>query len=192
MRARFLALIFICFFIGCGGTRSVVKKGFDFSNIKKVAVLRFTGAGGEVISNEFMKQFLSAGISVIDRTDITSVVDTKSLNVDAVVSGTVAEFNPSSKMLVFKDKGNVIISDKVYPISGTTVVPSGSAFGIEDANVYSVSASVAVSAKMLDATNGEVIWSGSNSYESLDLTSAASAVVSSLKGSLKQYWPALQ
>jgi hypothetical protein len=179
------------FFTGCATTKTVVKKGFDFSNIKKVAVLKFSGNGGEAVANEFIRQFLASGISVIDRSG-DETVDLKTVGVDVVVSGNVVEFNPSNKLLIFKEKGDIVISDRVYPISGTTVLPSGSAFGLEDANVFSVSASVSVSAKMTDTMTGEVVWSDSNSYEALDINTAVGLVASSFTRSLKKYWKELQ
>ncbi|HAX61292.1 MAG TPA: hypothetical protein DCX95_01855 [Elusimicrobia bacterium] len=180
------------FFSGCATTKTVVKKGFTFSGIKKVAVLKFSGNGGAAVSNEFIRQFLAAGINVVDKTDVEVISDAKSLGADAIISGNVVEFNPSNKLLIFKEKGDIVISDRVYPISGTTVLPSGSAFGLEDANVYSVSASVSVSAKITDIATGEVVWSDSNSYEALDINTAVGLVVGSLKKSLKPYWKELQ
>jgi len=186
----------LCFFslfiTGCMSARSVVKKNYNFSAVKKVAVLKFSGPGGDAVSNEFIRQFLEAGINVVDKTDTVFVHDLKSLQVDAVVGGNVVEFNPSSKFLVFKDKGNVILSDRTVPISGTTVLPTVNAFGLEDANVYSVSASVTVSAKMLDAGTGEVVWSDSGSYEGLDINTAVEVVISSFRRSLKPFWKELQ
>ncbi|PIU84155.1 MAG: hypothetical protein COS68_00280 [Elusimicrobia bacterium CG06_land_8_20_14_3_00_38_11] len=187
---NFIFYIFNCFFSGCATTKTVVKKGYDFSNIKKIAVLKFSGIGGEAVANEFIRQFLASGISVIDRSG-TETVDSKSLGVDAVISGNVVEFNPSNKLLIFKEKGDIVISDRAYPISGTTVLPTGSAFGLEDANVFSVSASVSVSAKMTDTTTGEVVWSDSNSYEALDINTAVELITSSFKSSLKKYWKEL-
>lgn len=184
-------LIFNWFFIGCASTKTAVKKGFNFSSIKKIAVLKFSGSGGEAVANEFIRQFLASGVIVIDKSN-TENVDIKSLGVDAVISGNVVEFNPSNKLLVFKEKGKITISDRAYPISGTTVLPTGSAFGLEDANVFSVSASVSVSAKMTDTATGEVVWSDSNSYEALDINTAVGLVVSSLKKSLKPFWKELQ
>ncbi|MEW6556627.1 MAG: hypothetical protein AB1349_04640 [Elusimicrobiota bacterium] len=179
-------------FFGCATTKTVIKKGYDFSSIKKIAVLKFSGDGGDAVSNEFIRQFLSAGLNVIDRTDIQNISDTKSLGVDAIISGNVIEFNPSNKLLVFKEKGKIVISDKAYPISGTTVLPTGSAFGLEDANVFTVSASVSISAKITDGLTGEVVWSDSKSYEALDINTAVGLVVSSLKKSLKPFWKELQ
>ena len=184
--------IFLLLFSGCAMTNTAAKKGYDFSGIKKVAVLKFSGNGGAAVANEFIRQFLSSGIGVIDKTDAESVADPKSLGVDAVISGNVVEFNASNKLLIFKDKGNLVLSNTVYPISGTTVLPTGSSFGLEDANVYSVSASVSVSAKMTDTAVGEVVWSDSNSYEALDINTAVNLVASSFKRSLKKYWKELQ
>ena len=184
--------LLLAVFSGCATTKTVAKKGFDFSGIKKVAVLKFSGNGGAAVSNEFIRQFLLAGINVVDKTDVEVIADAKSLGMDAVVSGNVVEFNPSNKLLIFKEKGSIVLSDRVYPISGTTVMPSGSAFGLEDANVYSVSASVSVSAKITDTATGEVVWSDSNSYEALDINTAVGLVSSSFRKSLKKYWKELQ
>ena len=194
MRNLLIIQIFFAalFLSGCMTTRSVVKKNYNFSAIKRVAVLKFSGPGGDAVSNEFIRQFLEAGISVVDKTDTVYVQDLKSLGVDAVVGGNVVEFNPSSKLLIFKDSGNIMITDRAVPISGTTVLPTVNAFGLEDANVFSVSASVTVSAKMLDAAAGEVIWSDSGSYEGLDINTAIEIVTTSFKRSLKPFWKELQ
>ncbi|OQA91155.1 MAG: hypothetical protein BWY26_01145 [Elusimicrobia bacterium ADurb.Bin231] len=188
----FFGVIISLLMAGCSASRVVVKKNFNFSSIKKVAVLKFSGSGGEAVSNEIIRQLLGAGIGVVDRTDSLFIQDLKSLDVDAVISGSVVEFNPSSKLLVFKDKGNLILTDRTVPISGTTVLPSVNAFGLEDANVFSVSASVSVSAKMLHAHSGEVVWSDSRSYEGLDINTAIEIVVNAFRKSLKIYWKELQ
>lgn len=188
----YLILLFSLFISGCMSTRSVVKKNYNFSLIRKVAVLKFSGPGGDAVSNEFIRQFIEANISVIDKTDTVYVQDMKALGVDAVVGGNVIEFNPSSKLLVFKNNGNMMITDRVVPISGTTVLPTVNAFGLEDANVFSVSASVTISAKMLDAASGEVVWSNSGTYEGLDINTAIEIVISSFKRSLKPFWKELQ
>jgi curli biogenesis system outer membrane secretion channel CsgG len=185
-------MMFAAVFSGCGTTKAAVKANYDFSAIKKVAVLRFTGTGGDTVSGQFIGQFLEQGVGVVDRTDLEFVSDPKSLGVDAVVSGNVTEFNPSSKLLVFKDQGKVVISDRVYPISGTTVLPTANAFGIDDANVFTVSASVAVSAKMIDTATGEVVWAASRSYEGLDVNVAVDIVVGEFIKSLKPFWKDLK
>lgn len=181
-------------FSGCTSAGTVVKKNYDFSNIKKIAVLRFTGDGGDAVSNEFMKQFLASSVDVVDRTDVEKLSDSdiKTLGVDAVVSGNVTEFNPSNKFLVFEEKGNVVISNKAYRISGTTVLQSAPVLGMENANVYSVSASVSVSARIADTSLGEIVWSDSKSYEALDINTAIGSVVSSFRKSLKLNWKELQ
>ncbi|MFH1540345.1 MAG: hypothetical protein ABID79_00590 [Elusimicrobiota bacterium] len=177
-------------FTGCA-TKAVVKKDYNFSAIKKVAVFKFSGNGGEAVSNEFIRQFLASGVNVVDRTSDV-MANAKSLNVDAVVSGHVTEFNPSNKLLIFKEHGDIVIANRVYPISGTTVTSTGSSFGLEDANVYSVSASVSISVKMTDIVTDEIVWSDSNCYEALDINTAVKLLASSFKKSLKRYWKELE
>ena len=189
---NFVFLISNWFISGCASTKPVVKSGYNFSNIKKVAVLKFTGTGGVNISNEFISQLLASGINVVDRTDIENITDIKLSGVDAVISGNVIEYNPSSKLLVFKDKNNVIISDRVYPIGGTTVVQDGTVLGTNDANIFSVSSSVSVFAKIIDVSTVEVVWSDTKSYEALDLTTAIGQIVYSFKKALKQDWKDLK
>ncbi len=56
-------------FQGCA-SRSAILKGYDFTQIKRIAVLDFSGQepnSGKIVADEFVRQFMFKGIDVVDR-----------------------------------------------------------------------------------------------------------------------------
>jgi TolB-like protein len=90
--------------------------------------------------------------------------------------------------LVMAGGQTVVIHNPVVSVNSPHVVLEGSALGA-NAQVASVSASVGVEARLVEASTGRVVWVGRGSYEGLDLLSALEAVVGSLSRSLARVLP---
>ena len=67
---------------------------------------------------------------------------------------------------------------------GTAQVTPNAAAGTRNAQVASVSAMVGVEAQLTEASSGAALWSGTYSYEAMDMPGAIQAVVGALAQSL--------
>lgn len=115
MRARAFAVLLGAVLLGACSTANIaVNKGFDFSRVKRVAVVGFKdaphGAGtGDAMTAAFEQSLLAAGYDVLDRASVAAAVggrpgplDAKTakaaaakLGVDALVMGQITGFaNP--------------------------------------------------------------------------------------------------
>ncbi len=165
-----------------------VKQGYDFSKIRRVAIQNFGGSGGEPIKNEFVRQLVGSSLSISEQRK----------GADVVLMGAVTDYKPGDKLMVFVGESRsltpsgqtVVVTNPVVTLSGTQVTPQGAALGLPDTQILSVSASVGVIARLVDAQTGDVVWSDTYSYEGLDIQSAMQAVVSSLVKSISRVVPA--
>ncbi len=183
-----LGLVALCsVVISCASPRVAYKKGFDFSQIRTVRISGFTSAAaqsnaGAVVANEFVRQLLSGGYSVVSADSAAS---------DVVLEGNVMEYLPNHRYLiqdVSQDQSKqVIVTYPPVELSGSNVYNQGTAFGIGEGNKIIVSnATVGISAFLKDAHTGEIIWSNTYTYEGLDLNTALEGAV----GYLLRSWPA--
>lgn len=167
---------------GCA-TKVVVKPGFDFSKIHRVAVLPFEGPGGPTVTNEFVRQLLASGLDVADR----------ARGVDAVLSGTVIDYRPNNPLMVFLGLASipvpgsqpVVVTNPVVSAGGIQVTPKGTAFGLPNAQMVTVNVSVGIHARLSDSASGRAVWAQDYSYEALDAQGAIQAVASTLVKSLR-------
>ena len=169
-----------CFMSACA-PRIAIREDYDFSSVKRVAVLDFVNYlefenSGSAVADEFVRQLIIKGFDVIERNRLSDILREKQLaesnivepsrakeigkilGVDAIVTGTVTKYLPDHKdMVYFKDET-----------------------GEEKWDIVLFDAEVSVSARMIDVDTGLIIWSGSYSYESFDIESATRYTVSRL------------
>ncbi|MBI3292125.1 MAG: hypothetical protein HYZ73_04865 [Elusimicrobia bacterium] len=208
---RFLALLLVGGLLGgCAPTASV-KPGYDFSAVRRVAVLAFEGEGGATVADEWVRQLLRVGVEVVERRQLEALLREQAitpedapdtlqragqlLGVDTLITGTVSEFVPAQRLLVFLGKqsssGSVVVTHPVVPLSGSNARTTGSVFGLKDSEVVSVSATVGASARMVDVKTGGVVWASNASYEGVDIQSATETVVLTFLNTLRPVWPPL-
>ena len=190
--------------------RAAFKRDYDFSRLKRLAVLRFQGAGGDAVSDILAQTLLSAGVTVIERREAEALLNERRLGqgalgdpapaaevgrllgVDGVLAGSVLDFSPSQKYLVLLGTqtatGVLVVSNQVIPLSGSQVYSQGSAFGLPDSRIVIGSATVAVSTRLIDVKTGEVVWAQSENYEGLDIAAATEGVARALVRSLRKAW----
>ena len=179
-------------FIGCG-PKVAIRKDYDFKKIVQVGVLKFHSSQiqflssynpGNAVADEFVFQFLSRGIKVIERSRIESVLKEhnlwksgnidpatikemgKILGVDALIMGTVTRYIPDRKERIYirDDQGKM------------------------QEEIFLVDAEVGISARMVDVVTGEVIWAGSYVYDSFYAETAIRQAVSAILDSLRKIW----
>lgn len=179
----------------------------DFSSIKRVAVLPFSGQQGDLAADLMTQSLLQHGADVVERQRLDAVMREQSLSaspsfdpatakqlgrllgVDALFVGTVAQSTPQSSYIVSNAK-NPIIS-QVTQVNGGTVYSEGSVLGMPDSQLLSTTADVTLVSRMVDVQTGSILWSASMNYEGFDTTSAMSGITDAFISSLKPIWPAL-
>ncbi|OGF44236.1 MAG: hypothetical protein A2452_05515 [Candidatus Firestonebacteria bacterium RIFOXYC2_FULL_39_67] len=187
MKINIMAVIAVAILLNaCSFQRVAVKKGYDFSGIKRIAVLGFTNNlefknSGDVVADEFVMQLLNKSYSVIERGRINAILNEqelgamnkldpstikkvgKILGVDAILTGSVVKYlEDSNRIIYFNDKdGNPISQSRLQQ------------------------AEVSITARLFDVETGEVVWSGSNHDSGFEISDAVYSVVSGLVYSIK-------
>ncbi|MFH1074255.1 MAG: GNA1162 family protein [Candidatus Firestonebacteria bacterium] len=187
MKKTYLALLIIAVFLsGCSSQRVAIKKDYDFSRIKRVAVLGFSSHmdyrnSGDVVADEFVLQLMNKGFKIVERSKINSILGEqqlysankideatikkvgKILGVDAILTGSVIKY--------IEDKNTVIYyNDKE---------------GNPASQSYLQLAEVSVNARLFDVETGEVVWSGSDHDSGLDISDAIYGVAFGLVNTIK-------
>ena len=179
----------------------------DFSAIKRVAVLPFNGANGDLAADMLTQSLVSHGADVVERQRLDAVMKEQSLSVsnafdpatakqfgkllgvDAIFVGTVGESTPQSSYIVSGSNDSVVTN--VTQVSGGSVYSEGSVLGAPNSQILSTTANVSLLARMVDAQTGSIMWAASMSYEGFDITSAMRGICESFASSLSPIWPGL-
>ncbi|MFH1824901.1 MAG: GNA1162 family protein [Candidatus Firestonebacteria bacterium] len=186
MKKIILLILIISILSGCGLYSVATKKDYDFSKIKRVAVVGFSSNrtyknSGEVVSDEFVLHLMKEGYSVIERSKIDAILREqnlgesnrlesstvkkigKILGVDAVITGTVIKYHEDENTSVYT-------TDKDGKVTSQIILQQ---------------AEVEVSARMFDVETGEIIWTAKDSDRGFDISDAVTYVVASLIRSIK-------
>jgi len=144
MRTRlavgFLATVALCA-AGCRASgESVVKPGYDFGKVKRLAVLEVQGAGGDRAGREFVAdlfgfELLSRGYDVLERTQIKSILAEQ-------------EF-AASKLTTAAGAAE---AGKLLNVDAAMIV-----------NIPECGAKIALTSKLVDVESGMVVWSATGS-----------------------------
>jgi len=182
-----LLVLILSVLSGCGSYNVAIKKDYDFSKVKRIAVVSFSSNrayknSGDVVSDEFILQLIRKGYSVIERNKIDTVLREqnlgesnrleastvkqigKILGVDAIITGTIIKYQEDQNITVYTtDKDGKVTSQMTLQ-----------------------QAEVEISARMFDVETGEIVWIARDSDRGFDISDAVSYVVSSLISSIKQ------
>lgn len=157
------------FLNSCAIQSSITKSGYDFSKIKRIAVLDFKDASGHPVSGTmasdiFVKYMLKAGYEVLERSQLDEILKEKNISsaglldkkniqkltgIDALIAGSVEAYIPETD-----------IYDGSYP--------------------RFIAAQVGIGARMIDVQTGETLWSGSGSYDGMNTQIAAEYLIASI------------
>ena len=128
----------LCLSLACSTATIALKSGYDFSRVKKIAVLRFNGApgypnSGDMVADIMGQNLLSAGYNVIERNDLAKVLAERKLDlngnfneeqlkeigkvtgVDAVIVGSLPVYTPERKEVVVVNTTN-FSTNKTYDV----------------------------------------------------------------------------
>lgn len=199
-KVKFLPMFFL---LGCAGPQVAVHKSFDFSQVNRVAVLRFSGEGGEAAADLLAQHLLAAGVELVERERLEAVLQEqrlgasgamspqtakrlgKLLGVDALFAGTVTAYSPAQNYLIYSRKKVTPVSGKVYPQGPAPAVSKS------EGEVLTSAASVGLAARMVDVETGTVVWAANQTYEGFDVPSTMSSICFSFVKSLKPFWAQL-
>lgn len=155
--------------------RTVTMPGTDFSRIKSVLVLEPQHAEQRFVTDEFSRQLMLRGYRVR--------VGGPSAGSDVWLQVTVSQVIPDKKYLVplQGSLGNqTMILNPITEVGGRTLYPSGSGGGVQDAQILVSNATLSLSARLVTPDTQELLWSGSVTYEGLDLDVAVEGSVATL------------
>ena len=204
---NYLLLLALPLLAACVSPQVAINQHADFSTVKRVAVLSFSGSRGDLAADLLTQSLLMRGADVIERQRLSDVIQEHSLSssgyfdqatakqlgrllgVDALFVGTVAESNPAGKYLVNTANGNLVT--EVTKVSNTSLYSEGAVAGLPNSQLLSSTANATLVARMVDAQTGAILWSGSMSYEGFDLTTAMREIADAFTTSLSPIWPAL-
>ncbi len=201
------ALFLTIFYSACIPSDVAIKQDYNFNVIRTVGVSEFSSANtntssGKIVQEAFARYLLSKGIDVkiINSQRGDELVSARVSKVDVLITGTVTQYSPDQKYLVYLGEDNkdtssqkVVVSiPTITEVSGANVYGWGRAYGVQgQSELILTSASVGVSATMIDTITGTVIWSNSYAYEGLDVNSALEGLVRFMFRSLKTVWPVI-
>lgn len=191
----------------CAAPRVAVNPRSDFSSVKRVAVISFSGPSGELAADLMTQSLLMYGADVVERQRLDAVLREQSLadsgsfdpatarqlgkllGVDALFVGTVAESTPQSSYIVSQSDNPRHTT--MTQVSGGTVYSEGSVMGMPNSQLLSTTANVSLLSRMVDVQTGSVMWSASMAYEGFDVASAMTGITDAFVRSLSPIWPGL-
>lgn len=191
----------------CATPRVAVNPRADFSAIKRVAVLSFSGSQGDLAADIMTQSLMAHGADVIERQRLDAVMREQSLTassafdpatakqlgkllgVDALFVGTVAQNTPQSSYIVNNSKVN--LGSGVTQVNNGTIYSEGTVMGMPDSQILSTTANVSLISRMVDVQTGSILWSASMVYEGFDTTSAMAGITDAFVASLEAIWPGI-
>ncbi len=191
----------------CATPKVAVNPRADFSGVKRVAVLSFSGPKGDLAADLMTQSLLEQGADVVERQRLDAVLKEQSLTssgsfdpstakqlgkllgVDALFVGTVAESTPQSSYIVNQSENPLITT--ITQVNGGTVYSEGSVMGMPNSQLLSTTANVSLLSRMVDVQTGSIMWSASMNYEGFDIPSAMSSITDAFIRSLSPIWPGL-
>lgn len=181
---RLYPLIGLFFLISaCASVQSYSKPGINFSNFKKIAIVRFdcpnSGAGQEV-ADTIGLEFIKHGFNVIERSQLRAVINEEVL----VQSGLVEQTRDALK--VSGIDSIVVGSVGVYECRPDKVIAF--LFGAPIVmNTNNCQASVSM--KMLDVQTGDILWAANGSHSVNAVNTTANKVLKMVIDTLSEQIP---
>lgn len=210
----------------CTSANVAINKNFDFTRVKRVAVIGFKDYGGrpgsgDIVTGAFEQAALAAGYDLIERDQVTKVLteqkfsgtlDPKtakkvgdSLGVDALLLGRITDLADAktqiTKVDVVDDHSDPIYVNKTrrvqqadgswQDVSQETITGYRVTRTVrKEPRSFTTTGRLGVSARLVFVGNGQMIWSGSDSTETLTFEDAAHGLAADILKAVKSTWPA--
>lgn len=174
-----LVLLAAVFFSSCAVDTVVLKPGYDFKKIHRVAVLPFRDSAyytnsGSLVSQIFVKYLLKAGYNIIEREELDALLKEHQMTAAGIVS------NPDEA----KEFGKISGIDAIVTGSIPLVVHEQTLY--ENNYPRYIAAQVGVTCRMISVDTGEVLWAASDTYDAMNVQTAFEYLVSSLVNQLSR------
>lgn len=162
----------------CAVDSSILKPNYDFTKIRRVAVLEFRDAPyvpntGAMVSQLFVKHLLKAGYNVVERDELEALLRERQLTMSGIV-------------------GSPELAKEFGKLSGIDAFIAGSiTLCVLPQDIYEggmtryVAAQVGVVSRMISVDTGEVLWAGSDTYDSMNMQTAFDYLIGSLVRQLR-------
>jgi len=210
----------------CSTANVAINRRFDYSRVKRVAVIGFRDypgryGSGDVVVGAFEQSLLNAGYDVVERQQVDKVlaeqrlargaVDAraaarlgKSLGVDALLFGQITDLAEArsqvTKVDVVDDRSDPIYVRKTrrvqQPDGSWTDVSETVIEGYKTTHIvrreprtYTINGRLGVSARLVGVQTGEVIWSGSDSTDTVTFEDGARGLSDDILKAVKATWP---
>ena len=167
----FLMLVMSLFISSCSTQTIALKRGFDFTQIKRVAVLSFkdptyTQSEGSMVAELFVKYMLDLGYNVIERDQLDAILKEKQLSESSLVDPmTVRQLKLSGIDAIITGTITMSVAEREYTAGGFDQF---------------VPAQVGLTCRMIDAGTGEILWAGSDTYDAVNTQTAFDYLTGSL------------
>ena len=217
------SILCACLFTGCAGPTITVKQGYDFGKIQRVAMINLKDypkapGSGEMVSGIFEKYLLEAGYQIVERDQVTKILQEQSLSltgaidsktakdvgkilgVDALIMGNVTSYSVQQEKTTYVDLGPdnepVVRTREVRVKRGSLWVTETKTEVVgyrrrrqRVPQTNITPARVAVSLRMVDVQTGQILWVASSSKESDTPEDAAENLCRHILRVLKKTFP---
>lgn len=192
----------------CVGPQVALNPRADFSQIRRVAVVSFSGSQGEAAADLLTQSLVAHGADVVERHQLEAVLREQRLSasgllepatvkqiggilgVDALFIGTVVQSMPEQSYLVTNAPGNLVT--QVTPVASSNLRVGLPVIGVPNSQIVTSAASASLVSRLVDVQTGSILWAASMSYDSLDTVSALQVITRSFVESLVPIWPDLK
>ncbi|MFH1282558.1 MAG: hypothetical protein ABII27_02730 [bacterium] len=196
MKKEIFCLIILLFTVNSCVHRVAVRKDYNFSAIKRIAILPFKGEGliGEAVADEFKRQLLLTGIDVVEISvngaDLADNI--KDFNVDAYITGTVARYKPEQNFLIYSQKSSesdtIVVGSPVIELGSDKIFQRRNISDEDDSYLLFTNASLTVNSRIIEVEEGKIVWANAYNYEGLDVDSSIGYIIKYFISSMKPYW----
>lgn len=160
-------------FSSCASMETVVlKQGYDFSRIKRVAVLPFSDPTfsqntGSMVSQLFIKYMLREGYNVVERDKLEAILGEYQLSKSEIMN--------QDQIKQFKLSG----IDAIITGSVTKDIAEQDLYG-SDGGMRFIAAQAGITCRMVDVETGEILWAAADTYDAMNQQTAFDYLASSL------------
>lgn len=179
--------LWLLVFLGACSSPELVKPPQEkISRVERIAVKPFEGVGGAEVTQAMLKSLAGSGLVVVDAKK----------GADAVLTGSVGDYRTGRKVMIILGNSHSVLSNgQKVEVSNPVVSLTGSPLqnpALGNPQIVMERAAVRVLVKLIDVPNGNVLWVGDTSYESLELPQALQTVTGILVQALQEAAPRLQ
>jgi curli biogenesis system outer membrane secretion channel CsgG len=177
----FPLLLAAVFLTSCASETLVLKQNYDFTRIKRIAVVNFrdstlTQNTGAMVSQLFMKYLLKAGYNVVERDELDALLREKKLSDSNLLDpSTYKELKLSGIDALVTGSVTKAVAEQDYYTGGS---------------LQFIAAQAAVTVRMIDSQTGEIVWAGADTYDGMNTQTAfdylASSIVRQMVGDVNQ------